>query len=80
MVEADQVGAQLAGAPLRGEVILGAHKESPARTLFCCVRQPEGGDDLAVVTEQCAAAFVRVGVNSMLTDGVRHSCLKLECH
>ena len=80
VVEAKQLGAQLPRAPLRCKVILRADKEPPARTLFRCVRQPEGRKDLAISTEERTAALVRVSLTSVLTDGVGHSCLKLERH
>jgi hypothetical protein len=80
MVEADQVGAQLAGPPLGRKVVRGSHKEPAARTLFCRVRESEGGSHVPVPAEERAAALVRVSLNPMLTDGVRDACLKLERH
>jgi hypothetical protein len=80
MIEPNQLGAQFPCASLGCKVILGANEKSPARTLFRCVRQPEGGDDVAIAAEQGTAALVRVSLDPMLTDGVCDAGLEFDRH
>ena len=80
VVEAKQLGTELARAPLGREVVLGPNEKSPARTFLRRVRQPEGVEHVAIAPEERAAAFVRIRLDSMLTNSVRHPGAKLERH
>jgi hypothetical protein len=80
MIEAKQVGPQLPGSPLGLHVVLRADEEPSARPLICRVRESEGGNDVPVAAEERTAALIRVRLDTVLTDGVRHPCLKVERH
>ena len=80
MIEAEQVGAKVAGPPFGFEVVLGPDEEPAPRTFLGRIRQPERRDHLAVTAEQRAAALVRVGLDAMPADGVRDTGPKLQRH
>jgi len=77
MIEAEKVGTQLRCPPFRVAVVLRPHEESTPRPLVCRVRESEGRGHLAVTAEQRPAALIRIGVDAMLADGVRHAGLEL---
>src|SRR6478672_13296305 len=82
MIETEQVDAECRRALLGLLVVAGTHEKAAPRALFGGIRQRHEIGDVAVSTEQRAAAFVRIRLLAVRTDrlvdrrGDRHARLK----
>jgi hypothetical protein len=68
MIETEQVDAQRRRALLGLPVVAGTHEEAPPRALFGGIGQRHEIGDMAVASEERAAAFVRIGLLAVRSD------------
>src|SRR5687767_9255249 len=80
MIKAEQLGAKLRRAALRIAVVLRAHEEPAPRPFLGRVRQRKRRRHGPLASIQRAAAFIGIGLDAMLTDGVGDTCLKGQRH
>src|SRR6185503_3670595 len=61
-------------------VVVRPHQETSARPFFGRVRQGVRRGHNAVTTDECSAAFIRIGFHAMRTDRIRDARQQCQCH
>ena len=80
MVEAEELGPALRGAPLRGAIVVRADPEPPARPFIGHVRQRERAQDDALAANERAAALVRIGFTAVTFDRRGNAGIQTQAH